>query len=83
MFVAHIYGQLQQQPLHIFAFPIPCCQSMNCRGVPKVMEARLAARTTTSAQTSMLTQLLKGSFKCVEEYLPTLSSHKEWDICLT
>jgi hypothetical protein len=83
MFVAHIYGQLQQQPLHVFAFPIPCCQSMNCRGVAKVMEARLAARTTTSAQTRMFTQLLKGSFERVEEYLLTLPSHKEWNICLT
>ncbi len=82
MCVPHVHGQLRQQQLHIFTFAVPRCQSMNCRGMAQVMEARLAARSSFSMQASVLAQLLKSPFECVERDLFALSSNKEWRFCL-
>ena len=43
--VPHINRQLRQEFLHVLAFAVPRCQSMNCRRVAQVMKARLAAGT--------------------------------------
>src|ERR1700727_584934 len=56
---------------------------MNCRGVAQVMEARLAARSSSPMQAGVLTQLLKRPFEGVERYLFALSPRKERRFCLT
>ncbi len=67
--VPHVHGQLRQQQLHIFAFAIPRRQSMNCRSMAQIMEARLAARPSISTQTGVLIVELsesadRGSLVC-------------------
>jgi hypothetical protein len=66
--VPHIDRELRQQLLNVFAFAVPRRQPVDGRGMPKVVEARLATWSTVPVETRLGADLLERVFKRADVY---------------
>src|SRR5437016_1550859 len=80
--MAHVDRQLLQKFLYILAFLIPPSQSMNCRCMTKVMQARLTACAAVTMHSGMQPNLFEGPLKLMDRNLLRIGSRKEGSIGL-